>query len=445
MRLSPAWRTTLVLFVTQCLASAAFIATSTVGAITAAALSGHRGWAGLPAAASGLAGAGAAFAWGALMDRIGRRGALALGILCGVGGAALSVIAVVSGSFPLFLTGMVLIGVANAAVTLSRFIAADAHAADTRGRALAYVVLGGTAGAIGGPLLVGPAGALATGAGTSQLAGAFAAAVILLILAGVVVLAALRPAPVASVTDPTAAPEAGGPGAAAPEVSRSTGPGSAAAAAPASGAPPAVQPRSIPAILRGPAAGAAVAAMVLSQVVMVGVMVITSLHMQDMHHGLADISFVFSAHTIGMYAFSLLSGRLIDRWGRGQTIILGAVVLIIACVTAPLSGKTFPLAVSLLLLGLGWNFCFVGGSTLLADQLRAAERGRTQGFNDLLVGLASAAGSLGSGLLSAGYGYAGVGVVGAVLSLLPLVFVARWARAARKARAQQEGAGMTGG
>jgi MFS family permease len=170
--------------------------------------------------------------------------------------------------------------------------------------------------------------------------------------------------------------------------------------------------------------------MILSQVVMAGVMVITSLYMKDMHHDLGDISMVISAHTIGMYAFSLLSGRLIDRWGRRQVIILGAVILLLACLTAPLTGDTFPLAVSLLLLGLGWNFCFVGGSTLLADQLNPSERGRTQGFNDLLVGLASAMGSLGSGFLSARFGYPGVGLAGAVLSLLPFIFIARWRRAA---------------
>lgn len=109
-------------------------------------------------------------------------------------------------------------------------------------------------------------------------------------------------------------------------------------------------------------------------------------------------------------------------------ILVGASVLVLACVTAPLTGNTVPLSVSLLLLGLGWNFCFVGGSTLLADQLSPAERGRTQGFNDLLVGLAAAVGSLGSGLVSARFGYAGVGLAGAVLALVPFVFVARWGR-----------------
>jgi MFS family permease len=404
-RLAPAWRITGVLFAAQCLSSAAFIATSTVAAIAGAELSGQKSWAGLPAAVSGIAGSGAAFLWGMLMDRVGRRRALALGLLLGACGGAVAVAAITVGSFALFLAGMVLIGVANAAMTLGRFIAAEVHAPEARGRAVSYVVLGGTAGAIGGPLLVMPAGHLAMGAGTGELAGAFGAAVLLLLAAGAAVAAALRPEPLTlhRPSDPAALPAAAG------------GPR-----------------RSFGEIFRTPAAGAALSAMVLSQVVMVAVMVITSLYMEDMKHGLGDVSLVFSAHTIGMYAFSLLSGRLIDRWGRRPVILLGAGVLLLACLTAPLTGDTIPLAVSLLLLGLGWNFCFVAGSTLLADQLSPAERGRTQGFNDLVVGLASAVASFGSGLVSARFGYAGVGLAGAALSLFPFLFVARWVRAQRR-------------
>jgi MFS family permease len=345
------------------------------------------------------------------MDRIGRRASLALGLLVGACGAGLSVGAIAAGSFALFLAGLVLIGMANAAVTLSRFVAAEVHEPGSRGRAVSYVVLGGTAGAIGGPLLVMPAGQLAIAAGTTELAGAFGAAVFLLLAAGAVIAAALRPEPLTLVVSPRPA-------------------------APVPGAAPAArgadQRRSFRAIFRVPAARAALAAMGFSQVVMVAVMVITSLYMEDLHHGLGDISMVFSAHTIGMYAFSLVSGRLIDRWGRRPVILLGVGVLFLACLTAPLTGETFPIAFSLLLLGLGWNFCFVGGSTLLADQLAPAERGRTQGFNDLLVGLAAAAGSLVSGLISARFGYAGVGAAGAVLALLPCLFVALWARAERR-------------
>ncbi len=404
-RPSVARKITAVLFSAQALASAAFIATSTVTALAGAALSGARSWVGAPAAVSTIAGAGSAFLWGLLMDRIGRRRALSLGLLAGAFGAAGGALAIAIGSFPLFLAAMVLTGVANAAMTLSRFAAADVHEEGSRGRALSTVILGGTLGAIGGPLLVAPAGRLAVAAGTGELAGAFGAAVFLLLAAGWVVAGGLRPEPTLLARE-------------------------LAGASPAARA--AEDRRPFAEILRVPAAGAAVAAMVLSQAVMAAVMVITSVYMEDMHHGLGDISLVFSSHTIGMYGFSLLSGRLVDRWGRRPVIILGAGFLVAACLSAPLTGATFPIALSLLMLGLGWNFCFVAGSTLFADQLRPAERGRAQGLNDLLVGLASAAGSLGSGILSARFGYAGVGMAGGLLALLPLFFVVRWDRAIRR-------------
>jgi len=146
--------------------------------------------------------------------------------------------------------------------------------------------------------------------------------------------------------------------------------------------------------------------------------------MKDNHHMLGDISAVISAHTFGMYAFSVVSGWLADKWGRPQVILTGAVVLLLSCVTAPISPDVLPLAVSLFLLGLGWNFTFVGGSTLLADQLSPAERARTQGANDLLVGLASALASLSSGIVFASLGYTLVAVAGAVLSLIPIYYAA---------------------
>ena len=258
-RSAAARRITGVLFAAQCLASAAFIATSTVSAIAGTALSGQRGLAGVPAAASTLAGAGAAFLWGLLMDRLGRRPSLALGLFFGVAGAGLCIWGIAAGSFPVFVGGMMLVGVAQAAVTLSRFIAAEVQVPERRGRAVSTVVLGGTVGAIGGPLLVMPSGHLAMQAGTSDLAGAFGAAVFLLLAAGAVVAAALRPEPLTLVDH--------GPAEADPAAGR----------------------RPIAEILRVPAAAAAVIAMVFSQVVMVGVMVITSLYMKDMHHGLGDV------------------------------------------------------------------------------------------------------------------------------------------------------------
>jgi MFS family permease len=129
-----------------------------------------------------------------------------------------------------------------------------------------------------------------------------------------------------------------------------------------------------------------------------------------------------------MYAFSVITGRLTDRWGRGPVIFTGAVMLLLSCLMAPLSPDVFPLAIALFFLGLGWNFCFVGGSALLSDQLSPLERSRTQGTNDLMVGLASATGSLGSGIVFAATSYTIIAIVAGVLSLIPLIMSAMWMR-----------------
>jgi MFS family permease len=168
--------------------------------------------------------------------------------------------------------------------------------------------------------------------------------------------------------------------------------------------------------------------MALGQVVMVAIMVITSLHMNNHQHNLRDISAVISSHTFGMFAFSVLSGRLADRWGRGPVILTGASTLLLACIAAPLSPDVFPLAVALFLLGLGWNFCFVGGSALLSDQLSPLERSRTQGMNDLLVGLASATGSLGSGIVFAVSNYTVIAIVAGAIALIPFLMSLFWIR-----------------
>jgi MFS family permease len=161
-------------------------------------------------------------------------------------------------------------------------------------------------------------------------------------------------------------------------------------------------------------------------------MVITSLHMSNHHHMLGDISIVISAHTFGMYAFSVVSGQLADRWGRGPVVMAGSAALVLACLAATISPDVIPLGAALFLLGLGWNFCYVGGSTLLADQLTTVERARTQGFNDLLVGLASAAGSLSSGFIFAALGYEVMALISAGVALLPLAGAVAWTLGRRR-------------
>jgi MFS family permease len=396
-------RITWVLFANQSLASAGFIASATINSIIGAKLGGSASYAGVPSAVYQVGAAFAASAWGYIMDRIGRRNGMVAGLLIGVIGNALVLVAIGVSSFVLFLTGMVLMGITNAAVVLGRFAAAEVNPPEKRGAAISNVVLGGTFGAIVGPLLVGPVGTLARTLGMDELAGAYIATLVLFAVSAVVVFIGLRPDP------------------------RDLGK-QVAAAQPDPGVASAGEPRPILEILRQPAALVAVSAMALGQVVMVAIMVITSLHMRDHQHNLRDISAVIASHTFGMFAFSVISGRLSDRWGRGPVILIGAFTLLLSCITAPLSPNVFPLAVALFLLGLGWNFCFVGGSALLADQLSPLERSRTQGANDLLVGLASAIGSLGSGIVFAASGYTVIAIVSGVLALIPLLMTLYWIR-----------------
>ncbi len=197
----------------------------------------------------------------------------------------------------MLLVGLALMGAAQAALQLSRFAAAEVHGAAERGRAVAMVVLGGTVGSIVGPLSAGPMGQVARGRGLDELAGPYGVSLSLFALAALVVWLFLRPDP------------------------RDLG--RAIAACMSEAEPPAGRARPVCAILRRPAAVVAVAAMAFGQVAMVMLMGITALHMEEHHHPLSSVSVVISAHTVGMFAFSLVSGRLVDQFGRGTVIAMG--------------------------------------------------------------------------------------------------------------------------
>lgn len=388
-------RITLALLVVQSLGSAGSIGVATVAAIVGAELSGRGSLAGAPGATYQLGVAFAALLWGTLSDRLGRRNALSLGLFTGVIGAFGALLGIITGSFGLLLLGLVVMGSGTASVQLGRFAAAEVNPIARRGRAVATVVLGGTFGSVVGPSLVAPTGALASGFGWSTLAGPYLTVMVVYALSIVVLQLALRP-------DPKVIGEAVGRA----SLITPTGP-----------------TRSLPQILRDPMVRTAVVTVVLAHAVMVGMMQMTSLHMHEHAHTLAGISIVFSSHTFGMYAFSVVTGSLADRWGRLPVITTGALITLASCLAAPLSPEVLPLAVALFGLGIGWNLCFVAGSALLSDALSPAEKARTQGINDLFVGLAGASAILFSGVLFAGAGYTVMGLTGAALTLpiLPLV------------------------
>jgi len=393
-------KTIMILFVAQSLISASVIATATVLSILGEQLSGSAVWAGVPSATIQIAAAPFAYIWGVAWDRIGRRNGLAVGLAVGLVGIVIGVTAIETGSMWVFLLGLVGFGGSLAAMQLARFIAAEVSPPPSRGRAISYVVLGGAIGGVGGPLLVAPSGRWALAAGLPEMAGPFTVAVVLFGAASAIVWLGLRPEPML-VSQQVAKMF--------PERVHAT-----------------ASARNLGALFQLPGVFAAVATMVLAQMVMIMVMGITSLYMKNHGHALGSISLVFSAHTLGMFAFSIMSGKLADGWGCGPVILVGTGMMLTSLVLAPASSSVVPLAVALLLLGLGWNLCFVGGSALLADHLTPKERSRTQGFNDLLIGLASAIGALGSGVLFAIKGFVMVNGMGVGLVLMVLAVILWW-------------------
>lgn len=398
-------KTTIVLFLSQSLSSAGFIAAFTVNALVGVDLSGKPAMAGVPGAVYVLGQALGALVWGFSMERIGRRGGLALGQVIGVIGSAVAAAAVVGRSLAAFLLGLVLVGVARSAVDLGRFAAAEVHLPAERGRAIARVVLGSTVGAVFGPLLVGPTGKLALWFGFSELAGPYTVGFAGLIMAALLIFAGLRP-------DPR-------------DIGREI-----ARIHPELVPRPGMRPLSE--VVRQPGVIVAMASMAFAQMVMMVPMSITSVHMKAHQHTLSAVSLVISAHTLGMFAFSILSGVMTDRWGRGQVIILGSVVMIVSCLMAAPSTGLVPLLVALFLLGLGWNFAYVAGSTLLSDQLSPGERAKTQGFNDLLLNLGSAVSQVLSGVVYAVGGFGIMALAAAGAALAPLVMGIWWQTARRR-------------
>ena len=393
-------KTTVILFVAQSLVSAGMIATATVLSILGEQLSGSTTWAGVPSAAVQLAAAPFAYLWGVAWDRIGRRNGLAVGLVVGLVGMIVAVTAIQTGSMWFFLLGLVGLGGTRAATQLARFIAAEVNPPQSRGRAISYVVLAGTVGAVTGPLLLAPSGRWALAAGLPEMAGPFAASVVLFGAAVAITWLGLRPEPMTVGREVAAL---------FPERENATG-----------------SARTLGTLVQLPGVLVAMTAMVLAPMVMGVVTGITSLYMLDHQHTLGSISLVVSAHTLGMFAFSVLSGRLADGWGRGPVILLGSAMMIASLVLAPVSTTVVPLAVALFLLGLGWNLCFVGGSALLADHLTPKERSRTLGFNDLLIGLVSAIGSLVSGVVFASMGFVTVNVFGMAFVLVVLIVTLWW-------------------
>ncbi|MGY1805172.1 MFS transporter [Blastococcus sp. SYSU D00922] len=381
----------------------------TVGGLLARDVAGSDTAAGLGQTAGVLGAAVIALPLARISDRAGRRTGLAAGYAVAVLGAVVAVVAAAVSSLPLLLLGLFAFGAATACGLQARFAAADLATPERRGRDLSLVVWATTVGSVLGPNLAGPGADLGRALGLPALGGAFAVSAVVFAVVAAGLLLLLRP-------DPLLLARRLGGGGAGPRARTRTG-------------------TALRAVWAAPGGRLGLTAVVVAHSVMVGVMVMTPVHMGHAGHSdgatLRVIGLVISVHVAGMYLFSPLVGVLADRAGRRATVALGAVLLLAA---AALAGTAAPdaslqLGAGLLLLGLGWSCGLIAGSTLVTEAVAVELRPTAQGGTDLLMGLGAAvAGAVGGPLLAVG----DFGLVAAVSAALVLPLAVVWLAGARQ-------------
>jgi MFS family permease len=297
------------------------------------------------------------------MRRYGRRNGFMFGGLLGILGGIISSAAVTIGSFWLLCLGTLFAGTYNAFGQQYRFAAADMATPDWKAKAISYTLAGGILGGFVGP---------AVGQWTRDLwATQFAATYAMLSVFAVIAMLI---------------------------ASRLRIPDMGAAGAMHGGRPWAE-------IARQPAFVVAVLAAALGYGTMNLLMAATPLAMDICGLPFGDAAFVLQWHVIGMYAPSFFTGGLIRRFGVLNVLLVGA-ALLFACIGIALSGESLMhFWWALLLLGIGWNFLYIGGTTLLTETYRPEERAKVQGSNDFFVFGIQAVSSVSAGALILGSGW----------------------------------------
>jgi len=414
-------RLLVTLFVSQSLFSAAQISILTLHSIAAGILGGTDAAAGMPTTVVTFSQSMMAYAMGIIMGRYGRRFGMCTAYGFAFLGAVLGLVSVLHGNFPLLLISSVGMGIARSGSHMSRFVVGEMFPAAKRAQMIGRIVFAGTIGAIFGPALIEPGSRLARflslelppqpflahtdlalsitpGAAITQelTTGPWVLASFLLGISFLIAFFLLRPEPALVAAQYSDSPqnELGG-----------------------------KSKHTLRELLRLPNVQLAILSMLISQTVMSTLMTITPWHMHLADHSNAQVSLVISAHVLGMFGLSPLTGYLIDRYGRVIMMVVAALLLIASTIIAPLSTQMPYLVAGLFLLGLGWNFGYVAGSSMLADALSGPERTRVAGFNDMLVAFCAGLGTLSSGFLFGLGGFLFVSAGGGALALLLLALI----------------------
>ncbi len=361
-------------------------------AVLAKDLTSSSALAGVAAAGYGIGSALATLPLARFMSGHGRRPGLFRGWLVAASGAVVAAIAAVAGIYPLLVLGTLGLGVGNATTLSARYAGSDLATDDARARTIGFLIWASAFGSVFGPTLgLGPAGRVATWFGIPELAGPYLLSVLVLTTAALLVNHLLRPDPL---------DVAGG----IQDRSHATRPPVG---------------RAFRLIQANSGARLAVLAMLVGQVVMVAVMTMTPLHMKDGNQSLQIIGLMISFHIIGMYFFAPVVGWMVDRVGPRPLIIVAGTVLFVG---GEIAARTNPADRAgafwgLFLIGLGWSFGLVAGSSLLTSSVTVAERVEVQGAADLIMVGSGATAGLVSGVIVDFSGYrslshwAGVGAL----------------------------------
>ena len=326
------------------------------------------------------------------MGRVGRRRGFMTGSTIGVAGSGLAALAVGLHSFPLFCLATAVIGVYTAFGLQYRFAAAEVAELSFKAKAISLVLAGGIVGGFLGPESTRWAKDLLP----TPFLGSF------LVLAAVAVVALLVQSRV-HVPPPTLEERAGG-------------------------------GRPLATIVRQPVFIVAALAGGLGYGLMNLLMVATPLAMNFCSHPYSAVAFVIEWHVVGMYAPGFFTGSLIRRYGILK-IILAGVAVVAGGVAVALTGSTVAhFVIALALVGSGWNFMYVGGTTLLTESYRPAEKAKTQGANDFIVFSIMGISSFSSGALVSAAGWETMNA--GALPVLGIVALAvgwlAWLRSQRK-------------
>jgi len=347
--------------------------TVAAGSLLVAEITKSETLAGLAQTSSVLGAAALALPLARLTIHGGRRSALATGYAAGVLGSLFAIFGGIHANIYLMLIGSFLVGSASAAAYQARFAAIDLVTDEHKAKQLSYVVWGSTVGAVAGPNLMEPAGKLATNLNMPELVGPYLISAVTLTFAATLIFLFLKPDPYLTALGEGKSHAVG---------KRHT-------------------KEALSHIWQRPIALFAILAISIGHIAMVSVMVMTPVHMKHVDVSLRIIGLVISVHVIGMYAFSPVVGSISDRIGQIRTIQLGLLILLISSVISgsAAADDVSRLGVGLFLLGLGWSFTLIAGSTLLSSSVDQTFKTSVQGASDLVMNLSGALGGALAGVI----------------------------------------------